>query len=68
MRAKCSAGPGRSSKQSSGPPGTPSKKRMSQFPVTVYAGIMNSSPTPGTMLNRTAILSGCSGRGRTPWA
>ncbi len=39
---------------------------MSQFPLSVYAGMTNSSPTPGAMLKRTPGASGCSGRGASP--
>lgn len=54
-------------KASSGPPGMPSQKRMSARPEVVSVGITNSSPTPGTRLQRTASNSGCSGRGPMPW-
>ncbi|CAO0834800.1 hypothetical protein SMICM17S_07242 [Streptomyces microflavus] len=54
-------------KASSGPPGMPSQKRMSARPEVVRVGITNSSPTPGTRLQRTASNSGCSGRGPIPW-
>ncbi len=45
----------------------PSQKRMSARPEVVSVGMTNSSPTPGTRLQRTASNSGCSGRGPSPW-
>ncbi|SLJ82440.1 Uncharacterised protein [Mycobacteroides abscessus subsp. abscessus] len=42
------------SKQSIGPPGTPSMTMISQGPVVVSAGNTKYSPMPGIMLNDTA--------------
>ena len=58
MHSRCSCAEPIASNASNGPPGTPSRNRISHGPLRVRHGIANSSPTSGTIVIRTASPRG----------